>query len=401
MKMPDYNYRVMNHKGQYQEGVIEAENIKSAANRLKDQGLFIIKLDTMRRSLGLDDYFFSVKDIDFANLNKQLGVMVNAGIPLVSALEVVEKHTDNPKMQKAITSVKTSLREGKSFYHSLKQHPKIFDSMMLNMVQAGELGGVLGGMLFRLAEHYEREHQVKEKVKAAMMYPSIVMVVSVIAVIFMMIFVLPVFTVMLGGLANELPVFIKLLISFSSMITTYWHLSILIILIFLVFIILYWRSATGKVLVDKIKIGFPVLGGLHKKVIVARFCRTLGTLLGAGVPILQALEITSKTTDNSVFMESLAKCRDVVMDGKSMVKPLLDSGIFPYMVAHMAKVGEETGKLDTMLIQVGEYFQGEVDRRMDNLSKIIEPVMIIFVGVVVGFLVLSMILPMFTVISSF
>ena len=399
--MPAYNYKVMDYKGQYQEGMIEAEDIKVAANRLKDQGLFIIKLDTIRGSLVLDDYFLPIKTIDFANLNKQLGVMVNAGIPLVSALEVIEKQAGNPKMQKAITSVKDSLREGKSFYHSLKQHPKTFDSMMLNMVQAGELGGVLGDMLLRLGEHYEREHQVKEKVKAAMTYPTLVMVVSIVAVVFMIIFVLPVFTVMLGGLANELPASTKLLISFSSMIKTYWHVCILLILIFLACIILYSRSITGKALVDRIKIDFPLLGDLHKKIIVARFCRTLGTLLGAGVPILLALEITSKTTDNSVFMEALVKCRDVVVDGKSMVKPLLDSGIFPYMVAHMARVGEETGKLDTLLIQVGEYFQKEVDRRMDNLSKIIEPIMIIFVGVVVGFLVLSMVLPMFTVISSF
>ncbi|MBS3968858.1 MAG: type II secretion system F family protein [Clostridia bacterium] len=391
----------MDHKGQYQEGIIEAEDIKSAANRLKDQGLFIVKLDTMRRSLVLDDYFSSVKPIDLANLNKQLGVMVNAGIPLVSALEVVEKQTDNPKMQKVIINVKDSLREGKTFYHSLKQHPKIFDSMMLNMVQAGEFGGVLGDMLLRLGEHYEREHEVKEKVKAAMTYPAMVLVVSITAVILMIIFILPVYTVMLGEMSNELPVPTKILISFSSIIRTYWHLIILIILFFLVFIILYSRSATGKTLVDKIKIQFPLLGDLHKKVIVARFCRTLGTLLGAGVPILNALEITSKTTDNSVFMESLARCRDVVMDGKSMVRPLLDSGVFPYMVAHMAKVGEETGKLDSLLIQVGDYFQGEVDRRMDNLSKIIEPLMIIFVGALVGFLVLSMVLPMLTVISSF
>lgn len=399
--MPVYHYRVMDHKGQYQEGIIEAEDIKSAANRLKDQGLFIVKLDTMRRSLVLDDYFSSVKPIDLANLNKQLGVMVNAGIPLVSALEVVEKQTDNPKMQKVIINVKDSLREGKTFYHSLKQHPKIFDSMMLNMVQAGEFGGVLGDMLLRLGEHYEREHEVKEKVKAAMTYPAMVLVVSITAVILMIIFILPVYTVMLGEMSNELPVPTKILISFSSIIRTYWHLIILIILFFLVFIILYSRSATGKTLVDKIKIQFPLLGDLHKKVIVARFCRTLGTLLGAGVPILNALEITSKTTDNSVFMESLARCRDVVMDGKSMVRPLLDSGVFPYMVAHMAKVGEETGKLDSLLIQVGDYFQGEVDRRMDNLSKIIEPLMIIFVGALVGFLVLSMVLPMLTVISSF
>ena len=399
--MPVYNYKVMDHKGQYQEGVIEAEDIKSAANRLKDQGLFITKLDAMRGSLVLDDYFFSVKAIDFANLNKQLGVMVNAGIPLVSALEVVEKQTDNPKMQKAITSVKDSLREGKSFYYSLKQHPQIFDSMMLNMVQAGELGGVLGDMLLRLGEHYEREHQVKEKVKAAMTYPTLVMVVSITAVVFMMIFVLPIFTVMLGGLANELPASTKILISISSMIRTYWYLAIVIILIFLIAITLYSRSVTGKALVDKTKIEFPLLGDLYKKVIVARFCRTFGTLLSAGVPILLALEITSKTTDNSVFMEVLVKCRDVVMDGKSMVRPLLESGIFPYMVAHMARVGEETGKLDTLLIQVGAYFQEEVDRRMDNLSKIIEPIMIIVVGTVVGFLVLSMVLPMFTIISSF
>lgn len=399
--MPAYNYRVMDHKGQYQEGIIEAEDIKSAANRLKDQGLFIVKLDNMRRSLVLDDYFFSVRSIDLAKLNKQLGVMVNAGIPLVSALEVVEKQTDNPKMQKVIINVKDSLREGKTFYHSLKQHPKIFDSMMLNMVQAGELGGVLGDMLLRLGEHYEREHEIKEKVKAAMTYPAMVMVVSITAVILMIIFILPVFSVMLGEMSNELPVPTKILISFSSIIRTYWHLNILIILFFLIFIILYSRSATGKTLVDKIKIRFPLLGDLYKKVIVARFCRTLGTLLGAGVPILNALEITSKTTDNSVFMESLARCRDVVMDGKSMARPLLDSGVFPYMVAHMAKVGEETGKLDSLLIQVGDYFQREVDRRMDNLSKIIEPLMIIFVGALVGFLVLSMVLPMLTVISSF
>ncbi|WP_084296126.1 type II secretion system F family protein [Desulfitibacter alkalitolerans] len=399
--MTIYNYRVMDHKGQYQEGTIEAEDIKSAANRLREQGLYVVKLDTNRRSLDLIDYFSSVKSIDLASLNQQLGVLVNAGIPLVSALEVVEKQTDNPKMQKAITSVKASLREGKTFYHSLKQHSNIFDSMMLNMVQAGELGGVLGNILFRLSEHYEREHEVKEKVKAAMTYPVLVLVMSVAAVIFMIIFILPVFAGMLGEMSNALPIPTKILISFSGILLNYWHLNLLILFSMSVSFILYSRSLTGRALVDKIRIGFPLLGDLHKKIIVARFCRTLGILLGAGVPILHALEVTSQTTDNSIFMQALTRCRDVVMDGKSMVKPLLDSGIFPYMVAHMAKVGEETGKLDVLLIQVGDYFQREVDRKMDNLSKLIEPAMIIIVGGLVGFLVLSMVLPMFTIISSF
>lgn len=401
IKVPFYNYRVMDHTGKYIEGTIEAENIKYAANMLKEQGLFIVKLDAIKRNLIFDNYFISLKSTDLANLNKQLGVMLNAGVTLVSALEVIEKQTNNSKMKKVITSVIDSLREGKTFYQSLKVHPKIFDSMMVNMVQAGELGGVLGDILLRLGEHYEKEHEVKEKIKSAMIYPVIVMIVSIAAVIFMIIFTLPAFTIILGELSNELPTSTKVLISFGNFIKNYWHLNILILLVFMSLIYLYLRTAAGKFLFDKIKVGFPLFGELYKKVIVARYCRTLGTLLSAGVPVLKALDITCKTTDNLVFMESLAKCRDVVMDGKSMVKPLLDSGMFPYLVAHMARVGEETGKLDTMLIQVGNYFQREVDLRMDNLSKVIEPFMIILVGVLVGFLVLSMVLPMLTVISSF
>ncbi|KUO50579.1 MAG: hypothetical protein APF76_07990 [Desulfitibacter sp. BRH_c19] len=399
--MTIFNYRVIDVKGQYQEGTIEADDIKSAAMRLREQGLYIVRLNNNRKNLTLANYFSSVKAINLANFSQQLGVLVNAGIPLVSALEVVEKQSDINKMHKSIKAVKESLMEGKNFHESLKQHPDIFDSMMINMIQAGELGGVLGKILAKLGEHYEREHEVREKVKAALTYPVLVLLISIVAIVFMIAFILPVFAGMLGEMSTSLPLPTKIVLSISSLLRNYWYINIIVVFALVISLLLYARSAGGKKVVDEIKIKFPLLGNLHQKVIVARFCRTLGILLGAGVPILQALEVTTQTTANTVFIEVLHKCRDVVMDGKSMVKPLLDSNIFPYMVAHMVKVGEETGSLDILLIQVGDYFQREVDREMDNLSNLIEPVMIIIVGGMVGFLVMSMVLPMFTIISSF
>ena len=400
--MTTFNYKVVDIKGLYQEGIIEADDSKSAAVRLREQGLYIIRLTNSRKELSMTSYFSSVKAIDLANLNQQLGVLLNAGIPLVSALEVVEKQSDNNnKVHKSIKSVKESLMEGKNFHESLRQHPDVFDTMMVNMVQAGELGGVLAKILSKLGEHYEREHEVREKIKAAMTYPLLVLLISLTAIVFMIIFILPVFAGILGEMSTSLPLPTKVLLGMSTLMRNYWYLNIIIVFSLIVSFLLYSRSPGGKKTLDKIKIKFPVLGDLHKKIIVARFCRTLGILLGAGVPILNALEVTTQTTANTVFIETLHKCRDVVMDGKSMVKPLLSSNIFPYMIAHMVRVGEETGRLDALLIQVGDYFQREVDRKMDNLSNLIEPVMIIIVGGMVGFLVMSMVLPMFTIIASF
>lgn len=399
--MTDFVYRVIDVKGQYQEGTIEADHIKLAAARLKEQGLYIVKLKSSKKGLSMPKYFSSVKAIDLAKLNQQLGVLVNAGIPLVSALEVVEKQVDNPKMGKSINSVKESLMEGNNFYESLKKHVGVFDPMMINMIQAGELGGVLGKILSRLGDHYEREHDVREKVKSAMTYPLLVFLISIMAMIFMMVFILPVFAGLLGEMTTTLPLPTKVLLNISSLIRNYWYIGIILLTSLVISLSSYVRTTKGKEIVDKLKISLPLIGDLHKKVIVARFCRTFGILLGAGVPILQALEVTAQTTDNTVFIKALHKCRDIVLDGKSMVKPLLDSTVFPYMVAHMVRVGEETGSLDNLLVQTGEFYQKEVDRKMDNLSNLIEPIMIIVVGAMVGFLVMSMVLPMFTVISSY
>jgi type IV pilus assembly protein PilC len=311
--------------------------------------------------------------------------MINTGIPLSAALEVVEKQTVNKKLKNALMSIKNSLREGNSFHSCLLQHQNIIDPIMINMVQAGEASGTLGEMLLRLGEHYEREHTIKEKIKSAMIYPLMVMIVSALAVIFMIIVVLPVFTSVISDLSGELPFLTLILINFSDLIRQFWHLSLILTVAFFASVIFYVRTPSGKITSDTLKISFPILGELNKKVISARFCRTFGTLLNAGVPILSAVSITANVIGNSVFAKSLNKCKDVIRDGNRIAKPLYDAGIFPYMVCHMAQIGEETGRLDILLIKTGEYFQDEANRKMDNLSKLIEPFMILFVGGFVGF----------------
>lgn len=398
----EFYFKVIDKQGHYHEGNIQSNNIKDAAYKLKEQGYYIVKLS---EKTGFNFKFplvlKKVKAIDLAIMNRQLSVMLNAGITLLDALTIMEKQNINPYLEQILVRVRKRVQEGISFSNCLKEHPKVFNKMMVKIVEAGELGGVLDKLTLELAEHFEREHEIIEKIKGAMLYPVIVFTISLAAVIFLTLFVLPTFAVLLGEMASQLPLSTQLLLFISSVLKDYWLLITLILLILFIATYSYCMTQKGKKILDLILLKLPVYGRIYNQILVARFGRTLGTLLGAGVPIIQALEVSAETTDNYIFTEHIEQCSINVQAGESMVKSLYASWLFPNMIVQIVKIGEETGNLDKLLLQIGNHFQKEVDKKLDKLSTLIEPVMIIMVGIIVGFIVISMVLPIFNIISSF
>ncbi len=396
-----FNYKVVDNYGRSQQGILEANNIKLAADYLRDQGYYIIKLENHKKRFSLSDRFQKVNIINLSQFNKQLSVMLKAGIPLIQALEIVEKQTENSVFSKTLHAVKENLRAGKSFHESLEKHPNVFDGVMINMIAAGELGGVLDELCERLAEHYQREYDIQEKIKVAMTYPVFVLVFALISIFLMMILVMPIFAGMLAGMNVQLPLLTKIVLNAGYFLQNSWFFLVLVMFFLFLFANIGVQSTYIKKYIDKIKIKAPILGDLNRKNIVARFCRILGILLTAGLPILQALDISKEATGNILFIEDLEKIKKVVIDGKSLALPFLKSEIFPSMMAHMIKVGEESAVLDKLLIELSDFYQKEVDMKIDKVSSLIEPVMIIVVGIIIGVLVLAMLLPIFQVITLF
>lgn len=331
---------------------------------------------------------------------RQLSVMLNAGIPLLSALEILKEQDNNSKLQEAVEGVCTSLEAGLSFSEALEKYPNVFPSILITMVQAGETGGVLNNILDSVAGFLEWEHRTRQKVKAAITYPIVVLILSVLAVSFLVIFILPVFARILAQMDVELPLITRLLLRISWFIKGNLPLFLLLPPIATV-IGMHWfsRSTTAREKLDTVALKVPLIGGIRRKIIVSRFCKTLSTLLRSGVPLLTALEIVEKTAGNIVIEKHVSLARKDIIEGNGMSRALKKAGIFTSVVIEMITVGEETGELAFMLEKAGEIYDEEVDNYATKIATLIEPLLICIVGAIVCVVLLSVFLPMFSVIG--
>ncbi len=422
--MPNFQYIALDANGQQTTGTVQAGSEAEATSQLRGQGLYptgivqegkgklgaagkkaAAKARGRKKARGTTGGRIKPKVLMI--FTRQLATLIDSGLPLLRGLTVLGKQEPNPVLRGTINSLADSVQGGSTFSESLAQHPRIFDKLYVNMVKAGELGGVLEVVLTRLAEYQEKAHKLKNKIVSAMVYPVIVMFIAVAIMTFLMLFIVPKFKEMFADMGGaELPTISKVVFGFSDFMmkrdiflpNAVWILFAL----FGVWLIfqLWGRTKTGRRILDTIKLRIPLFGEIQRKSAVSRFSRTLGTLVTSGVPILQALNITKETAGNVVISDAINKVHESVKEGESIVQPLQASGVFPSMVISMVDVGEETGQLPEMLLKIADVYDDEVDNAVTALTSVLEPIMIVFLALVVGAIVFALFLPLIKIIQT-
>ena len=336
-----------------------------------------------------------VKEKDVIVFARQFSTMIDAGLPIIQCLDILQSQQENATFKKMLKGIKDMVEGGATLADALKKHPQQFDNLFVNMIAAGEAGGILDVILKRLAAYMEKAAKLKRKVKGAMVYPAITLTVAIVVTAVILIFVIPVFQKMFSEFGGGLPAPTQIVINISDFVKSKIHYMIGALILFFFAFKKYYKTEKGRLTVDAAALKLPVFGMLIRKVAVAKFTRTMGTMLGSGVAILEALDIVAKTAGNRVVENAIYAVRTGIAEGRTMADPLAASGVFPSMVCQMIAVGESTGALDAMLEKIAEFYDDEVDQAVENLTAMIEPMMIVFLGVVVGGLIVSMYLPIF------
>lgn len=394
-----YKWAGKTRMGTIQSGEIAAESREEVVAYLRRQNILPTKITARPKAIRFKLPALKagkVKDKDIVVFTRQFSTMIDAGLPLVQCLDILSRQTENKALAKTIEQIRVDVETGSTYADALKKHPKTFNELYVNMVAAGEAGGILDTILNRLASYIEKAIKLKRKVKGAMIYPSVIVTVAVLVITVIMVFVVPTFSRIFSALGGTLPLPTRIVIGISNFLGGIGGLFILLSIIgFVIFIVQFRRTTFGNRLIDKVLLKFPVFGILIRKVAVAKFTRTLGTLIQSGVPILDGLEITAKTSGNKVIEGAIIETRVSVSEGKSLAEPLMKTRAFPPMVNQMIAVGESTGALDSMLSKIADFYDEEVDIAVANLTAMLEPLLIVFLGVSVGFTVISMYLPIF------
>jgi type IV pilus assembly protein PilC len=399
--MPVYTYKGTNRAGAAVSGEMTATSKADLQNLLKKQMITPSKMSEKGREFNVPTFGGGVDSKELAIFTRQFSVMIDAGLPLVQCLEILAGQQENKTFQKVLTNTREMVEGGSTLSAAMKASPKVFDPLYTNMVEAGETGGILDTILQRLSSYIEKSVKLQRAVKSAMVYPVGVLTVAGGVITLLLWKVVPIFATLFAGLGVELPLPTRIVIALSNFIGSYFGLLILVAGVGSVVGLKVWYGTPqGRFALDTVILKLPVLGLLMRKIAVARFTRTLGTLISSGVPILEGLDITARTAGNAVVERALLKVRKALEEGKSLTEPLKESDVFPGMVTQMIGVGEQTGAMDAMLQKIADFYEEEVDAAVKDLLTALEPIMIVFLGVVVGGVVISMYLPLFTIIGK-
>ncbi len=397
--MPAYAWKGKNRMGEVQEGVLVSDTRDAAAITLKRNGIEVMNIRIMtsdgKKSFG------KVPSKALAIFTRQFSVMIDAGLPLVQCLEILGAQQDHKGFQRIIEAVRDDVEKGSTLQAALSKHPKAFNDLYVNMVGAGESGGILDVILQRLSGYIEKAVKLTAKVKGAMTYPVAVITIAIAVVVIIMLKVIPVFSAMYDGLGSKLPFPTQICIMISNALINYSWVIIIAIVLIVVGLRQYYKTPTGHLQIDSLLLKIPIIGDVLRKVAVARFCRTLGTLISSGVPILEGMDITARTAGNMVIQNAILKSKDAVEQGRNIATPLAETKVFPPMVVQMVGVGEATGALDAMLSKVADFYEDEVDNAVANLTSLMEPVMIALLGGIIGFIVVAMYMPIFNLANVF
>src|SRR6266540_1363285 len=395
--MPTFTYTARAFNGDLRTATMDAPSRDDAITQLRRQRMSVVKIDEeSKKKIGRG----SIKMRDIVIFTRQFSTMINAGLPLVQALTILADQTDNKALSEVTRKVVFDVESGHTVADALSKHPKAFTGLYVNMVSAGEAGGILDTILMRLATFLEKNDKLVRKVKGAMIYPSVIMSVAAIAVVTLLLFVIPVFESMFASAGQALPLPTRIVIGASKALKAYWYIILAIGIAGFYAFKKYYASPNGKLAVDRMMLRFPVLGDVLRKSAVSRFTRTLGTLISSGVSILEGLEITAKTAGNRVIQDAIMESRSSIAGGETIAGPLQKSKVFPPMVISMISVGEQTGGLDEMLTKIADFYDDEVDAAVSNLLSLLEPIMIVVLGVIVGGMVVAMYLPIFDMVNA-
>ena len=396
-----FQYQVRDKTGKIVSGTLEAESQSAVAQKLTSMGYATVSISKasggMKTELKIPGFGGKVKLKDLSIMSRQFATMINSGLSLLRALNILSEQTENKTLAKVLAEVRNDVETGNPLSGALAQHPAVFPPLMINMVRAGEVGGFLDGVLLQIAENYEAEVKLKGKIKSAMTYPVVVFVMAMLAVTGMLLFIVPVFAKMFDGLGAKLPLPTQILVNMSELLKTFFPFLIIGFIAFMI----VWKRVKHKEQVrnflDPLKLKMPVFGGLFQKIALSRFTRNFGTMLHAGVPILQSLDIVADTSGNSVVAKAVRDVQESVRSGESLTAPLANHSVFPPMVVQMMSVGEDTGALDEMLHKISEFYDQEVEATTEALTSLIEPLMIAFLGGMVGSMIIALYMPIFKV----
>jgi len=391
--MPKYKYKTTIN-GKVQSGEIEAADEQGALSKLKQKN---IKVTGVKKKFE-SDFLSNKKPIterDIVIFTRQFSTMVDAGLPLVQCLEILGKQSDNPAFGEIIMKIKTDIESGSNLSDAMRKHPKVFNSLYANLVEAGEAGGILDTILNRLANYIEKALSLKKKVKTAMVYPAAIVTVAFTVVAFLMVFVIPTFATMFEGGGAELPGPTAIVMDISNLFRNQWYYIVGGPILFFILFKKMYATERGNIEIDRLALKLPVFGMLIRKVSTAKFSRTLGTLIASGVPLIEGMDICARTAGNKIVEIAILNSIEAIKEGETIAAPLARENVFPPMVIQMIDVGESAGALDAMLSKIADFYDEEVDTAVDGLTALLEPILMVFLGIVVGFIVVAMYLPIF------
>jgi type IV pilus assembly protein PilC len=398
--MPAYVFKGKTRSGAATSGERTADSKDAVIAMLRREQILVTSVKEKGKEIALPKFGSGITPKAVAIFTRQFSVMIDAGLPLVQCLEILGTQQDNPNFQKVLLQVRQDVEGGSSLADAMKKHPKVFDDLFTNMIAAGEAGGILDTILKRLATYIEKSVKLKSQVKSALVYPAAVISIAILVVGVILWKVIPTFASLFAGLGAQLPLPTRIVIGLSN-----WLVRLLLPMVIgfaagVFFLKRYYETHKGRRVIDRLMLRMPIVGMILRKIAVARFCRTLATLISSGVPILDGLEITARTSGNAIVEDAIMETRRSVEGGQSLAAPLKQTDVFPPMVVQMISVGEQTGALDTMLSKIADFYEDEVDTAVANLMTLMEPVLILFLGTVVGGIVISMYLPIFSLINQ-
>ena len=400
--MSTFTYKALDARGMAAGGQVDSTDKAAAAAALRHRGLTVLDLNEMKRGIGQIELGGRIKPKDLTIFSRQFATMVNSGLSMLRCLYVLEEQTQNKKLAKVVGAVRADVEAGISLSDSLEKHPKVFSRLYVSMVRAGEVGGILDTVLNRLATQLEKEDSIRRAVKSAMVYPVVIGVFAILVLVGMVMFLIPIFAGMYKELGDaQLPLLTRMMVGLSEIFRSWWGLVILGVIILLIWVVARLkRTEKGAMVWDRFKLRIPMgIGQIVRKLAIARFSRTLGTLISSGVPILQAIEITGQAAGNAVIEHAMKDVQQSVKEGEPITTPLEKVSVFPPMVTQMIAVGEETGSLDAMLGKIADFYEDEVNASIKSLTSIIEPILMLGVGIIVGIVVISMYLPIFNMMN--
>jgi type IV pilus assembly protein PilC len=399
--MSTYNYAVRDKAGKVVKGKLDGESKAAVQAKLAQMGYIILELDQQGSLAGLSSVKLGtgVKPKDITIFARQFSTMINAGLSLTKCLSILSAQTESAGLREVIAQIGKDVESGQSLSDSLSKHPKVFPPIFVNMVRAGETGGVLDEVLNRVADHFESEQKLQGKIKSAMTYPLAMGGLVLVVLAAMMIFVVPTFERMFTDMGGKLPFITQLLVDISHFVASWKGLVLAFAIAGAIALFKWWSKGPGRTVWDNAKLNMPIFGSMIRKMALAKFTRTFGTLVSAGVPILSALDIVADTAGNEVVANAVKKARSAIKEGETIAKPLSESKVFPSMLVQMIAVGEETGALDTMLNKIADFYDEEVAVATDGITSLIEPLMMASLGVIVGWMMIALYLPMFQVVA--